>query len=398
MDLITHIVAGGAVSATVTAGVAGRQRGWSPAGAAACGVAASIVMDGDELLPYRLKDEGLRYILYHRGHTHTIVIAAALGLLVAGLAYAIPSRFRPRFRTLALIGVAGALTHLLMDATNDYGVHPFWPLWNGWMRGKFIFLMEPLIWAPLLPLAFRPLLREGEGISENRLYLGVVGVLVAAVLAFIWGRFFQPLWMTLFSATLASVWILGQVVLQYRWRRPGVAWASVLLVWAVFLWGSLEARSKMTTASSGQVTVDLNTTPAPANPFCWRVIATDVDSVTGDITARREVVNLLPLLIPDACWLPPKGQATWTDDGRVVTPRATFEQLASHNCDVQAAEIYLQSPFLGRCADGRFLVGDLRIDYEDELTKYGKLCADAVKKEPCDYYMPKWIRPSIWER
>src|SRR4051812_26763726 len=41
-----------------------------------------------------------------------------------------------------------------MDFTNSYGVHPFWPFYNGWSYGDSVFIVEPLIWAAAAPLVF----------------------------------------------------------------------------------------------------------------------------------------------------------------------------------------------------------------------------------------------------
>ena len=46
------------------------------------------------------------------------------------------------------------LLHIGMDFTNNYGVHPFWPLSNRWFYGDAVFIAEPLLWAACAPLAF----------------------------------------------------------------------------------------------------------------------------------------------------------------------------------------------------------------------------------------------------
>ncbi len=46
------------------------------------------------------------------------------------------------------------LLHIAMDFTNNYGVHPFWPVDNRWFYGDSVFIIEPLFWAACAPLAF----------------------------------------------------------------------------------------------------------------------------------------------------------------------------------------------------------------------------------------------------
>jgi inner membrane protein len=54
---------------------------------------------------------------------------------------------------LYLTACTAALSHLLLDWTNNYGVRPFFPLNPRWYAGSFMFIAEPLVWA-LLFLAF----------------------------------------------------------------------------------------------------------------------------------------------------------------------------------------------------------------------------------------------------
>src|SRR6185295_3005347 len=100
----------------------------------------------------------LGYLLHHRGHTHTLV-----GLLVQMAALAAVYRFLPpvrrllpdeRVRLWVLISVA-LLSHLLLDAGNSYGVHPFFPFDSRWYYGDAVFILEPWLWLLLgMPVAW----------------------------------------------------------------------------------------------------------------------------------------------------------------------------------------------------------------------------------------------------
>jgi hypothetical protein len=42
-------------------------------------------------------------------------------------------------------------SHLLLDYTNSYGVHPFWPVRNDWYYGDAVFIVEPWLWVAAVP-------------------------------------------------------------------------------------------------------------------------------------------------------------------------------------------------------------------------------------------------------
>ena len=95
-------------------------------------------------------------LLHHRGHTHTLVLALPLGLLsllpVVGWArrrvWALTSL---DWRWLVGLALAGGLLHIAFDSSNSYGVHPFWPFYDGWFYGDSIFIIEPFLWAAMAP-------------------------------------------------------------------------------------------------------------------------------------------------------------------------------------------------------------------------------------------------------
>ena len=87
-------------------------------------------------------------------------VPAGIVPLVAGVAFLAP------------------LLHIAMDATNSYGVHPFWPFYDGWLYGDSVFIVEPLLWAAAAPLGF--LLRT----ALARALVGAV-LLAGAALSFL---------------------------------------------------------------------------------------------------------------------------------------------------------------------------------------------------------------------
>jgi inner membrane protein len=57
---------------------------------------------------------------------------------------------------LYLTAFVAALSHLLLDWTNDYGVRPFFPFNPHWYAGSFVFIAEPVVWALLFLAFFMP--------------------------------------------------------------------------------------------------------------------------------------------------------------------------------------------------------------------------------------------------
>jgi inner membrane protein len=124
---------------------------------------------------------------HHRGITHTFwavpviagVVVGAVGLLhlwrarnkhkggpsfssapadeKGGIAQSPGFNVRPgqpiRWGWLYLTACVAALSHLLLDWTNNYGVRPFFPLNAHWYAGSFMFIAEPILWG-LFFLAF----------------------------------------------------------------------------------------------------------------------------------------------------------------------------------------------------------------------------------------------------
>ncbi|HKN22200.1 MAG TPA: metal-dependent hydrolase [Terracidiphilus sp.] len=61
-----------------------------------------------------------------------------------------------RWGWLYLTACVAALSHLLLDWTNNYGVRPFFPFNPRWYAGSFMFIAEPVMWALLFLALFMP--------------------------------------------------------------------------------------------------------------------------------------------------------------------------------------------------------------------------------------------------
>ena len=126
----------------------------------------------------------LGYLLHHRGHTHTLAAAPLLALLgVALVAFGFrlgkASAHAPATsRTWACCATLGCVLHVFMDFGNNYGVHPFWPLYDGWLYGDAIFIIDPWLIIVLVGM--------GVGVSASRSLRGALRAGALGLLALAW--------------------------------------------------------------------------------------------------------------------------------------------------------------------------------------------------------------------
>jgi inner membrane protein len=161
MDNVTHALAGCLVAAAAVQSTERRDGALSPAfrwGAYTLGVVTAELPDADLFYSGAWTGMGkLGYLLHHRGHTHTVLFAIASALVVWGLALALRRDLRAArpARVLLMLSLIGSLSHVALDYTNSYGVHPWWPVDNRWVYGDAVFIIEPWFWIiALAPLFF----------------------------------------------------------------------------------------------------------------------------------------------------------------------------------------------------------------------------------------------------
>ena len=169
MDPLTHFLTGACI------GRAGLNRKTAYATLAA--TLAAEAADLDVLWGFDGPVEALKH---HRGISHTFLGAPFVALVVVG-AVALLHRFiqarrhrrssllrqspppadpaspaspsshqAVRWGWLYLTALIAALSHLLLDWTNNYGLHPFFPFNPRWYAGSFMFIAEPELWAVML--------------------------------------------------------------------------------------------------------------------------------------------------------------------------------------------------------------------------------------------------------
>jgi inner membrane protein len=158
MEPVTHFLTGACI------GRAGLNRKTAYATLAA--VLAAEAADLDVLWDFAGPVEELKH---HRGITHTFLAVPFIAAVVVGAVWLIDRWVRARRQRngnvlnrnakapppvhwgwLYATALISALSHLLLDWTNNYGLRPFFPFNPRWYAGSFVFIAEPVLWALLL--------------------------------------------------------------------------------------------------------------------------------------------------------------------------------------------------------------------------------------------------------
>jgi inner membrane protein len=170
MEPITHFLTGACI------GRAGLNR--KTAYATLSAVLAAEAADLDVLWGFAGPVEALKH---HRGITHTFVAVPFVAAVVLGAVWihhrrreaslarkqiaaapielgapAPPAPQPVRWTWVYIAALISALSHILLDWTNSYGVRPFFPFNPRWYAGSFVFIAEPVLWAILFAALIFP--------------------------------------------------------------------------------------------------------------------------------------------------------------------------------------------------------------------------------------------------
>ena len=346
MEPITHFLTGACI------GRAGLNRKTAYATLAA--VLAAEAADIDMFWGLAGPVEELKH---HRGITHTFVAVPLVAAAAVGLVWAIDRLMRARRRRrlaasppvapgaagpkalqqirwgwLYLTAMISALSHLLLDWTNNYGLRPFFPFNPRWYAGSFVFIAEPVIWALLAAALLIPAL------------LGLIG---------------------------------GEIGVR-RTAFRGRGWAIFALTGIVLLWGwrwsehgrarALAENTQITTAPVKRMAFE----PYPINPFRWHAIletaeyyqTAEIDTRTGEIVsdAQADVIyKPAATAATEAAKRTLLGQVyldwgTWAvvrDVGQVPAPGMAPPQLPANRVwtTVEFTDLRFGYPFLGMGAE-----------------------------------------------
>lgn len=344
----------------------------------------------------------LAYVLQHRGYTHTL-LGALIGAGLLWLACLIWVRLRHLQATthekawLGAAAVAGVLLHLAMDYTNNYGVHPFWPFYNGWVYGDSVYIVEPLLWLAAAPLMF---------VLETQLARVLVAVALAAAAIAVVG-----LGLVATPATMVFVALAAAMLAAGRWLRPAISLTLGIGLWlavtAVFGIAGRLAGERLDALAMAQFpqgrTLDRVLTPTPADPICWD--AWLVQAQPGAEVMRQARISLLPRLIG-------VGECRGVDLGtprravaqvlpvaaapgiqwrqQLTLPAERIAKLAVTQCRARAFMQFARVP-MATAAGADWWLGDLRFG-SGRGRGFSQLRLDQPP-QPCDFAPVPWLPP-----
>jgi inner membrane protein len=374
MDNVTHTFAG-LVLAQSAVRLRARRSGGEPSAAfgavaALSSTVAANLPDAD-LFYTGVGGNRIMYMLHHRGHTHTVVVAILGALLLWGVTWLV-FRWRARgaattadARWLFALLMVSTLSHLLLDWTNSYGVHPFWPFDNRWRYGDAVFIVEPWFWvvsAPMLVAA-----------SRNRLARALLSIVLVMGLVLAWrvDLVAKPAATALTAGALLFVVLAGVLRPDTRAIVAISGWIVVTLLMAT---GSSLARRTtalaLRAADPAATIADVVVTPLPANPVCTSVITVEVAGGTYRVATAR--VSAVPSLVDAShCGMRsgagPMFRASARPSMRAIdwesewtAPREELSALARESCPALAALRFIRVPAWRVVNDSTVMLGDVR--------------------------------------
>jgi len=379
--------------------------------------------------------DDIQVLLHHRGRSHTFVacLVAVPLLWVAALLLrrwhvrrGVDAQTRANTSArgtmrensaLLLLATISVLSHLLLDFTNDYGVHPLSPFSNEWFYGDTIFIIEPWIWVAAIP----PLLRTAAS-RGARIFLWSV-LVIAIALCWVVPQ------VSAAAALAVSVGTVLGVVFARQLPVRSAALAGIgswIFVTACFAAGTSVVRANVTesvrsnsarTDSAPDVErmrlMDVVTGANPANPLCARVITVEASASRYRLTTAW--ASAVPHLV-SAQWCSRAVQTDTTRGAqhlpmtRARTPltraiewtwttsaeRARFATLAREHCAVAAWLQFARVPFVIPVGTDSLMVGDLRYD-RDARASVARYTLPSTP-DHCPVSDVPWARPraDIW--
>jgi inner membrane protein len=391
MDNVTHALAGCLFGATTVALAERRLGAPSPAFrrvAFTMGVLTAELPDVD--LFYSTESLGmgkLGYLLHHRGHTHTVAFAVVSAFLVWGLVLALRRDLRgpPRSRPLLALSLTGTLSHVVLDWTNSYGVHPWWPLDNRWTYGDAVFIIEPWLWIAALV----PLLLTARALPTRAVYVLLLGAILVAA----WR-------VDLVVRETATVLTIGAVLwTALVWAVPSPRRVTLgLVAWlgleAMFFTASV-AGKRAVAREVGPDLHDAVLSPPPGNPLClWALVVTEE---AGTYHVANATVAPFPGIRSAAACAPSArrvidGPRAGRRDSPAISwggswsaPVSELRELAATNCEIAAALQFMRVPGWRRLADGG-------IEFFDWRYGEGSFASITTRAKPgrCPRFVPPW--------
>ena len=253
----------------------------------------------------------------------------------------------------------------MLDWTNSYGVHPFWPFDDRWRYGDAVFIVEPWLWIVSVPALVAA--------STSRIARVLLSLVLLAGLGLAWR-------VNAVSAGAAIALTVGaalSVGLARVLRADGrtvaaiAGWVAVTLVMAV---GSAKARAAVLRATReldpAAEVLDVVMSPMPANAVCMSAITVERSGPTYRVATAR--VSSAPSLVAaarcgqrasvgsslGASTRPSTPAVQW--GGEWAAPSQELEALVRESCPALAAMRFIRVPIWRAVDDSTVLLGDVR--------------------------------------
>ena len=242
MDNVTHALAGCLLGEATT--VVLERRGVAVTARVrnalfAVGIISAELPDTDLLYAGSTLGMGkLGYMLHHRGYTHTVLFAIVGALLVWWAALALRKELKDASLGRTILGLAfvGTFSHLLLDYTNSYGLHPFWPIKNNWYYGDAVFILEPWLMVAAIPPLY--------WLARGRVGKSIYGVTLAGILLAAWLIGFVGKDVAIAITVATPIWFVATRATRPT-RQLVVAMSAWIAVEAVFFGAARIARREV---------------------------------------------------------------------------------------------------------------------------------------------------------
>ena len=405
MDNVTHSIAG-LVLAEAAVRLRARRMAAEPSQRFRSVVTISSMIAANlpdfDLIYTGIGGDRLRYMLHHRGYTHTAVMALVGAVLVWATALLV-WRWRareavPRDDARWLLGLllASTLSHLVLDWTNSYGVHLWWPFEDRWSYGDSVFIVEPWFWAIAIPMLVAS--------SRSRIARVLLSLVLLGGVALSWRVSFvstgAATWLTI--GAILSILLARALPPDGRATVAVVGWIAVTLVMAA---GSAAARQAtmrvVRDAAPTSEILDIVVTPLPANAVCMSVVTVERSAATYHVSTAR--VSAAPwITTASRCGARGGSGPLFRSSLRPSSPRvqwdtewtASTEQLltlARESCPALAALRFIRVPVWSVVDDSTFALGDARFGGGS-----GRGFTDVTvprRSTVCPKAVPPWIPP-----
>jgi inner membrane protein len=404
MDNVTHSLAGLLLAESMARLRARRANRESSAGPGAVAAISSMIaanLPDADLFYSGLGGDRLRYILHHRGHTHTVV-AAILGAVLVWLVATLLLRWRGRewpqkddTRWLLILFLAGTLSHLALDWTNSYGVHPFWPVDDRWRYGDAVFIVEPWLWVVTVPALVAA--------STSRVARVLLSLVLLAGLTLAW-RVDLVSTGAAVAVTAGAALSVGLARALRADARVGAAIAGWIAVTVVMATGAARARATVVRAirelDPAAELLDVVVSPLPANAVCLSVITVERSGPTYRVATAR--VSSAPSAVAAAqCSQRPTVESSLGTSARRSTPAVQWggewaapsreiEALVRESCAALAAMRFIRVPIWSPVGDSTVLLGDVR--YGGAGSGFADVRVPR-RSDSCPHAVPPWTPP-----